>query len=113
MPLPILNTPTPDQIKLEVLRQHFPQAIETDADGRIRINANALHLYAAANVVFVVQAVPLDLLTDTLRAMQQQAAPPVYLTVYAPWIADSNFMLGIKTMAETLGFSDDKLRLRG
>ncbi len=70
-------------------------------------------VYAAANVVFVVRAVPLDLLTDTLRAMQQQAAPPVYLTVYAPWIADSNFMLGIKTMAETLGYSDDKLRLRG
>jgi len=33
--------------------------------------------------------------------------------VYAPWIEDDNFMLGIKTMAETLGFSDDKLRLRG
>ena len=70
-------------------------------------------VYAAANVVFVVQALPLDLLTDTLRALQQEAAPPVYLTVYAPWIADSNFMLGIKTMAETLGYSDDKLRLRG
>ncbi|MFM9902339.1 MAG: site-specific DNA-methyltransferase, partial [Polaromonas sp.] len=44
MQQPILNTPTPDQIKLEVLRQHFPQAIETDADGRIRINASALQL---------------------------------------------------------------------
>ena len=41
---PILNTPTHDQIKLEVLRQHFPQAIETDADGRIHINASALQL---------------------------------------------------------------------
>ena len=40
----ILNTPTHDQIKLEVLRQHFPQAIETDADGRIHINASALQL---------------------------------------------------------------------
>lgn len=70
-------------------------------------------VYAAANVVFVVRALPLDLLTDTLRALQQEAAPPVYLTVYAPWIADSNFMLGIKTMAETLGYSNDKLRLRG
>ena len=44
MPKPILNTPTPDQLKLEVLRQHFPQALETDADGRIRINASALQL---------------------------------------------------------------------
>jgi len=70
-------------------------------------------LYLAANVAFVVKALPLDLLTDTLRALQQEATPPAYLTVYAPWIADDNFMLGIKTMAETLGYSEDKLRLRG
>ncbi|MFZ3142384.1 site-specific DNA-methyltransferase [Polaromonas sp.] len=70
-------------------------------------------VYLAANVAFVVRALPLDLLTDTLRALQQEAAPPAYLTVYAPWIADDNFMLGIKTVAETLGYSEDKLRLRG
>ena len=70
-------------------------------------------VYVAANVAFVVRALPLDLLTDTLRALQQEAVPPAYLTVYAPWIADDNFMLGIKTMAETLGYSEDKLRLRG
>jgi len=70
-------------------------------------------VYMAANVAFVVRALPLDVLTDTLRALQQHAAPPAYLTVYAPWIADDNFMLGIKTMAETLGYSEDKLRLRG
>lgn len=29
------------------------------------------------------------------------------------WIADDNFMLGIKTGAETLGYSEDRLRLRG
>ncbi|WP_196868471.1 site-specific DNA-methyltransferase [Polaromonas sp. CG_9.11] len=70
-------------------------------------------LYVATNVAFVVRALPLDVLTDTLRALQQHAVPPAYLTVYAPWIADDNFMLGIKTMAETLGYSEDKLRLRG
>ena len=70
-------------------------------------------VYMAANVAFVVRALPLDLLTDTLRALQQHAVPPAYLTVYAPWIADDNFMLGIKTVAETLGYSEDKLRLRG
>ena len=70
-------------------------------------------VYVAANVAFVVRALPLDVLTDTLRALQQHAAPPAYLTVYAPWIADDNFMLGVKTMAETLGYSEDKLRLRG
>ncbi|MEO7401893.1 MAG: site-specific DNA-methyltransferase [Polaromonas sp.] len=44
MSTPILNAPTPDQLKLELLRQHFPQAVETDAQGRIRINAAALQL---------------------------------------------------------------------
>ena len=71
------------------------------------------HLYLAHNVVLVLQALALDTLTDTLRALQAEATPPAYLTVYAPWVADDNFMLGIKTVAETLGFSADKLRLRG
>lgn len=71
------------------------------------------HLYLADNVVLVLQALALNTLTDTLRALQAEATAPAYLTVYAPWIADDNFMLGIKTVAETLGFSADKLRLRG
>ncbi len=71
------------------------------------------HLYLAANVALIVQAMPLNELTDTLRALQDQGTTVTYLTVYAPWIGDDNFMLGIKTMAETLGFSEDKLRLRG
>lgn len=71
------------------------------------------HLYLAADVALIVQALPLDELTDTLRALQTEGTPALHLTVYAPWIADDNFMLGIKTVAESLGYSDDKLRLRG
>ncbi len=71
------------------------------------------YLYLAADVALVVQALPLDELTDILRALQTQGTPATYLTVYAPWIADDNFMLGIKTVAESLGYSEDKLRLRG
>ena len=70
-------------------------------------------LYLAANVLLVVHALPLAELTDTLRGLQAAGTPATYLTVYAPWIADDNFMLGIKTVAETLGYSEDKLRLRG
>ncbi len=70
------------------------------------------HLYLADNVALIVQAVALDTLTDTLRALQEAGTPATYITVYAPWIADDNFMLGIKTVAESLGYSDDKLRLR-
>ena len=70
-------------------------------------------LYLAADVALIVHAMPLDELTDTLRALADAGTPATYLTVYAPWIGDDNFMLGIKTVAETLGYSDDKLRLRG
>ena len=41
---PVLNAPAPSQHKLDILRQHFPQAIETDTQGHIRINAAALQL---------------------------------------------------------------------
>ena len=71
------------------------------------------HLYLAGGVALLVRALPLDELTDTLRALQAEGTPATYLTVYAPWIADDNFMLGIKTVADTLGYSEDKLRLRG
>ncbi len=41
---PIFHTLPSNADKLELLRQHFPGAIDTDAHGRIRINANALQL---------------------------------------------------------------------
>ena len=71
------------------------------------------HLYLAGDVALVVKAIALTELTDTLRALKADGTPLNYLTVYAPWIGDSNFMLGINTVAESLGFSSDKLRLRG
>lgn len=36
---PLFTTPSPAAHSLEVLRKHFPQAIETDAESRIGINA--------------------------------------------------------------------------
>ena len=71
------------------------------------------HLYLAGDVALVVKAIALTELTDTLRTLKADGTPLNYLTVYAPWIDDSNFMLGINTVAESLGFSSDKLRLRG
>ncbi|HEY8905247.1 MAG TPA: site-specific DNA-methyltransferase, partial [Rhodoferax sp.] len=70
-------------------------------------------LYQAANVLMIVKPVPLAELTDTVRTLQTSATPVVYLTVYAPWIDNDNFMLGIQTLADSLGYSEDKLRLRG
>jgi adenine-specific DNA-methyltransferase len=70
-------------------------------------------LYLAADVLLVLRAVAMDALTDTLRALQAAGTPVHYLTVYAPWVDDNNFHLGIQSVASTLGFSEDKLRLRG
>ncbi len=38
----ILNAPSPAAQKLELLRQLFPQAVEVDVDGRVRVNAAAM-----------------------------------------------------------------------
>jgi adenine-specific DNA-methyltransferase len=70
-------------------------------------------LYIAADVAIFLGAVASNELADTLTALKTSTTPPVYLTIYAPWIADDNFLQNIKTQAESLGFSGDKLRLRG
>lgn len=82
--------------------------LETIIDGALY-----LAVHDSGNVALVVRAVPLDVLTDTLRRAKAEGRAAQYLTVYAPWIADDNFMQGIKTVADTLGYSSDKLRLRG
>jgi adenine-specific DNA-methyltransferase len=70
-------------------------------------------LYRISDVLLVLQSLPLAELNDTVRGLQQTADPVRAITVYAPWVNDDNFILGIHTVAETLGFSEDKLRLRG
>lgn len=70
-------------------------------------------LYRLSDVLLVLHTLPLDELTDTVRRLQETADPVRAITVYAPWVNDDNFILGIHTVAETLGFSEDKLRLRG
>jgi adenine-specific DNA-methyltransferase len=70
-------------------------------------------LYRASDVLLLLQPLPLNDLTDTVQVLQQGPQPVRSITVYAPWINDDNFILGLHTVAETLGFSEDKLRLRG
>ena len=105
-----IATPQPSQLPCVLYNLLLAEKLPLTTPIRTVIDQ---HLYLAHNVVLVLQALALDTLTDTLRALQAEATPPAYLTVYAPWIGDDNFMLGIKTVAETLGFSADKLRLRG
>jgi adenine-specific DNA-methyltransferase len=113
------------QADLNIFIQH-----NTDSDNRERVLYNLLlseglplttvinelipdTVYLADDVLLILGAVDLTQLTDTLKELNHSATPAVYLTVYAPWVRDDNFMLGLKTLAESLGFSSDKLRLRG
>lgn len=105
-----IATPQPSQLPRVLynllLAEHLPLSTVIHA-----VKADAL--YRAEGVLLVVQALPLAELADTLAALKAQGTPITHLTVYAPWIADDNFMLGIKTLKESHGFSEDKLRLRG
>lgn len=85
---PILNAPTPNQLKLDILRAHFPQAIETDDQGRIKINAAALQLAL-----------------DPSNPAGVQVEEDGY---ELRWVG-----MPLAELTETLGYSADKLRLRG
>lgn len=70
-------------------------------------------LYLAGNVLFIVQAIDTEALREQLAALKAAGTPVAQLSVYAPWVQDNNFLMGVKTLLETLGMSEDKLRLRG
>ena len=73
----------------------------------------AEHLFVAADVALLLQALPLQALQQTLLALQAVGTPLRYLSVYAPWVQDDNLLLGLETLMDKLGLGKDKLRLRG
>ena len=52
-------------------------------------------------------------LAQWARQARADGAPIQAISVYAPWVTDDNFLLGSKTLLDTLNLSEDKLRLRG
>lgn len=70
-------------------------------------------LYRADDVLFWLQPQPVDRLRDVLREAKASGRPIHAISAYAPWLADDNLLLGLKTVLETLDMSEDKLRLRG
>lgn len=67
----------------------------------------------SGDVAFVLHAVPLEDLVDALRARKAQGQAVQHICVYAPWIADDNFLQGISTLLEAEGYGPERLRLRG
>jgi adenine-specific DNA-methyltransferase len=70
-------------------------------------------LYQANDVLFILQSIATEILREMLDARQTVGTPIHHLSIYAPWVQDNNFLLGIKTLLESLGRSEDTLRLRG
>ena len=69
--------------------------------------------YRAADVLLVLQALDTPVLRELLEQARADGAPIQAISVYAPWVTDDNFLLGSKTLLDTLNLSEDKLRLRG
>jgi adenine-specific DNA-methyltransferase len=73
----------------------------------------AEHLFVAADVALLLQALPLDALQEALQTLQADGVSVRHLTVYAPWVQDDNLMLGLEALMDKLGLGKDSLRLRG
>ena len=71
------------------------------------------HLFIAADVALLLQALPLPALTAHLKDQQAAGTSLRYLTVYAPWVQDNNLLLALENLMDALGLGKDKLRLRG
>jgi adenine-specific DNA-methyltransferase len=76
-------------------------------------NEHPQALYRADDVLFILKEVDTETLGAALQQLKANGNPIQHLSVYAPWVHDNNFLLGTKTLLETLGLSEDKLRLRG
>lgn len=105
-----IATPQPDQLPRILynllLAEGLPLSTRIEA---LRDQA----LYRAGEVLFILSAVDTEDLRTLLSAQKTAGTPIQHLSVYAPWVHDNNFLLGTKTLLESLGLSEDKLRLRG
>lgn len=109
-----IATPQPEQLPRILynllLAEGLPLSTRIDA---VQADLHPQALYRAADVLIILQAVDTEDLRQALAQLKTAGTPVQHLSVYAPWVQDNNFLLGLKTLLETLGLSEDKLRLRG
>ena len=70
-------------------------------------------LYRARDTLFILQSIELLELRELLQAAQAAGRPMAHVSVFAPWVQDDNFLLGISTLLEHQGLAADRLHLRG
>lgn len=105
-----IATPQPDQLPRILYNLLLAEGLPLST--RVSV-VREQALYRAADVLFILKAVDTEDLRSLLAQCKAEGAPIQHLSVYAPWVDDNNFLLGLKTLLETLGLSEDKLRLRG
>ena len=72
-----------------------------------------LTLYSAGKTLFILQAVDVLVLRQTWEAAQAAGQPLSHISIYAPWVQDDNFLLGVNSWLDTLDLAADRLHLRG
>ncbi len=109
-----IATPQPDQLPRILynllLAEGLPLSTRIEP---VQADQHPQALYRAADVLIILQALDTEDLRQALAQLKTAGTPVQHLSVYAPWVQDNNFLLGLKTLLETLGLSEDKLRLRG
>lgn len=109
-----IATPQPEQLPRILynllLAEGLPLSTRIEA---VQADLHPQALYRAGDVLIILQAVDTEDLRQALAQLKADGTPVQHLSVYAPWLQDNNFLLGLKTLLETLGLSEDKLRLRG
>ena len=109
-----IATPQPDQLPRILynllLAEGLPLSTRIDP---VQAEQHPQALYLAGDVLIILQAVDTEDLRQALTQLQAAGTPVQHLSVYAPWVQDNNFLLGLKTLLEILGLSEDKLRMRG
>lgn len=109
-----IATPQPEQLPRILynllLAEGLPLSTRINA---VQADLHPQALYRAGDVLIILQAMDTEDLRQALAQLKTAGTPVQHLSVYAPWVQDNNFLLGLKTLLETLGLSEDKLRLRG
>ena len=105
-----ITTPQPGQLPRVLANLLLAEGLPLSTRIETLIGERA---YRAGDVLLVLQALETPVLRALLEQARADGAPIQAISVYAPWVTDDNFLLGSKTLLDTLNLSEDKLRLRG
>ena len=105
-----ITTPQPDQVPRVLFNLLLAEGLPlSEKIQEIR----PLALYSAGNTLFILQAVDVLVLRQAWEAAQAAGQPLSHISIYAPWVQDDNFLLGVNSWLDTLDLAADRLHLRG